>query len=179
MLVIIRMHKYRKQFSQIVSSSSSNLNKSRFVRLFLISFTLLLIFLPLQFYILYVNLSYPRHPYSWSHVHGPSWSQIVKVPTGGQVIFDRWIRVGSGLLIFVFFGLGKDAMGMYRKWLVKMGLAKVFPSLTSPRSMQQPSGSTSQGALGSLSSRAKLLFTNGSRNATTTTTTTTMGTASM
>ncbi|KAI9826654.1 MAG: a-factor receptor [Thelocarpon impressellum] len=157
-LVILRLRKYRKQFSQILSSSNSGLNKSRFLRLFLISVVLLAVLLPLQFYILKLNLSYPRHSYSWSKVHGPGWGDIIKVPTGGQVAFDRWIRVACGFLLFAFFGVGRDAVEMYRKWLVACGFANIFPSLTEPRRGQRlPSGS-SCGTFGSLGSRAKLML---------------------
>ncbi|KAI9811963.1 MAG: a-factor receptor [Phylliscum demangeonii] len=116
-LVLIRLHKYRRQFAAILVSSHSNLNKNRFLRLFWMALILLLVLLPLQVYILCVNLSYPRHAFSWSTLHGPHWGDIVKVPTGGRVAFDRWIRVSCGFLLFLFFGLGHEAMQMYRKWL--------------------------------------------------------------
>ena len=135
--------------------------------MFLISLTLLVVFLPLQLYILYLNLSYPRHPYSWTDVHGPSWSQIILVPTGGQVAFDRWIRVTSGFIIFLFFGIGRDALDMYCQCLVKIGLARVFPSLGQPRHAHAAT-STGGGALGSLSSRARMIFRKGSQATTTT-----------
>lgn len=45
------------------------------------------------------------------------------------VLYDRWTNLGCGLLIFFFFGLGKDAVGMYREWLVKLGLGGCFPVL--------------------------------------------------
>ena len=51
------------------------------------------------------------------------------VPTGGVVAFDRWIQVGAGMLVFVFFGMGQDAVKGYRKAMRKVGLGKVFPSL--------------------------------------------------
>lgn len=31
--------------------------------------------------------------------------------------------------MFLFFGLGKDAKNMYREWLLKVGLGRVFPIL--------------------------------------------------
>ncbi|KAI9849776.1 MAG: a-factor receptor [Thelocarpon superellum] len=153
-LLIYRLRKYRQQFAQILTSSNSNLNKSRFLRLFLIALTLLLTFLPLQFYILYLNLSYPRHPYNWDEVHGTAWSDIIKVPTGGQVAFDRWIRVASGFMVFLFFGMGHDAMDMYRRWLVSVGMATYFPSLTQPP-MQTANGFSGPSTFGSLTNRAK------------------------
>lgn len=68
-------------------------------------------------------------PYSWSRIHGPSWGHIILIPTVGSVTFDRWIQLAVGLTVFVFFGLGNDAMSMYRRWLLKMGFGKLFPTL--------------------------------------------------
>ena len=88
---------------------------------------LLIILLPVQFYILATNLSYADHPYSWNVVHGPNWSKILKIPTGGQVAFDRWIRVSCSFLVFVFFGTGTEAMTMYRKWLHRSSAVRWLP----------------------------------------------------
>lgn len=142
-LVVHRIRKYRKDFSDILASSSTNLNKSRFLRLFLMSLTLIVFFLPLQFYVLYRNASFPQHPYSWTGVHGPSWAQIIEVPTHGSVIFDRWIRIALGFTIFTFFGLGKDATAMYRGWLLKLGFGRIFPSLNGRRQLPSASGNSS------------------------------------
>jgi pheromone a factor receptor len=45
------------------------------------------------------------------------------------VLYDRWANLACGFLVFLFFGLGRDAKNMYREWLVKMGLARLFPVL--------------------------------------------------
>ncbi len=144
------------------------------MRLFMISFVLLLIYLPLQFYTLKVNLSFPHHAYSWTELHGPSWNQILKVPTGGQVVFDRWIRVASGYVLFAFFGVGRDAMDMYRKWLVACGLARLLPFLTERRRPKRSQDTSSHGTFGTLGSRAKLAFRKGSKVSTSQTSTTNM-----
>lgn len=116
------------------------------MRLFLMSLTLIVLFLPLQFYVLYRNASFPQHPYSWNDIHGPSWWQIIKIPTGGSVIFDRWIRIALGFTIFIFFGLGKDATAMYRSWLLKIGLARIFPSLNGQYQLPSPRTSRTIGS---------------------------------
>jgi pheromone a factor receptor len=163
-VVIVRLYRYKAQFNTILSSSNTNLNQSRFIRLFLLALTLLLIFLPLQTYILYLNLAFPLHAYSWKLVHGPYWGSIIKVPTGGAVLFDRWIRVACGFLIFIFFGLGKDAITMYRTWLLKLGLGKIFPNL--PHAHLRMASATETGnssKLYLLSSKARSMFRKGSQ----------------
>lgn len=138
-----------------------NLNPSRFKRLFLISFTLIVVIFPVQFYIFYINLSFPRIPYSWNLIHGKEWWNIILIPTGGVVAFDRWVRLACGFLVFLFFGLGKDAVNMYSTWLCKLGLGKVFPDLerrdsNASSETSSSSGSRSWGSI--LSSRARLVF---------------------
>ncbi|KAF8244745.1 fungal pheromone STE3G-protein-coupled receptor, partial [Wilcoxina mikolae CBS 423.85] len=120
-LVIWRIHKHRRRFSDLLSNNS-NITKSRFMRLFILSIILLVIEVPVTFYIFYLNLNAPILPYNWDRIHGEGWLYITKIPTNGQILFDRWIPVGTGFLIFIVFGLGKDAVVMYRDWLNMIGV---------------------------------------------------------
>ncbi|KAI4116887.1 MAG: hypothetical protein LQ345_002773 [Seirophora villosa] len=125
MVVLFRMRKYRRDFSSILSASNSNLTRSRFLRIFLLSSLLILIFLPSQLYELYRNASHPLLPYSWDLIHTPSsWGNIIMVPQHGVVPLDRWMPIILGILIFVFFGMGSDATRMYRPYGVP-GLSPV------------------------------------------------------
>lgn len=163
-LVVVRLLRYRREFSNILASSQSKLNKSRFLRLFILSSTLIVILLPVAIYVFMRNLGYPRQPFSWSAVHGPEWSTlVVRVPTQGVVNFDRWLSVAIGYAVFVLFGFGKDATMMYRSWLLTLGLGTCFPKLNHPH--LNPShrlGSTAETAnstnFGSMISRAKFMF---------------------
>lgn len=127
------------------------------MRLFIMSLTLIVILSPVQFYVFYRNLAVSRIPYSWDTIHGAEWWQIIMVPTGGVVEFDRWIRIACGFLVFFFFGLGKDAMKMYRAWLLRLGFGRIFPSLKRQRETPMTVASTGN-RFGSFSSRAKLVF---------------------
>ena len=131
------MHRYRKTFSEVLLSANSNHTKSRFLRLFRISIVLILVVFPAEVYVLYKNSAVPMGPYSWSDVHGPTWWNIILVPSGGTVLFDRWMQIGAGLVLFIFFGLGQDAKAMYRRWLVKIGLGRLFPCLRPRVAIQQ------------------------------------------
>lgn len=160
-LVIYRLHKYRTQFASVLSSSQSSFTKSRFIRLFALSLTLILILLPAEAYILYRNTSFELLPYSWSAVHGADWSAVIMVPTHGSVNFDRWIQIGDGFLLFIFFGFGKDATLMYRSWLIKLGFEKCFPGLAHPhiQSKSSRAGSSSfTSRVGSIGSLARLIL---------------------
>lgn len=159
MLVIVRMHRYRKEFSVVLNSSNSNMTRSRFLRLFLLSMTLVVVLLPTECYVLYENAIAPMLPYSWDAVHPSGWSSNMELVTsGGTVIFDRWTQIAVGFALFPFFGLGRDALIMYRKGLLKIGFGRVFPSLHRElRARPQQSSPTSSQA-GSLGSRARLFL---------------------
>ena len=141
------MHRYRRSFSEVLISSNSNQTKARFLRLFLISIVLIMVVFPAEVYVLYVNSVVPMRPYSWSDVHGPTWWDIVLVPSGGAILFDRWMQIGAGLALFIFFGLGQDAKAMYRRWLLKIGLGRCFPCLWSRAAIQQQGSSTTTSQL--------------------------------
>ncbi|KAK2853246.1 hypothetical protein FQN49_005262 [Arthroderma sp. PD_2] len=156
-LVLYRLIKYQREFSRLVSSDSST-SKSKFIRLLTISLVLLLGSLPAQFYVFYSNItSYkPWAPYSWTEVHGPHWGEIVTFPMHGQVYYDRWIQAAAGFLLFLFFGIGHDAMMMYRAILLKLGFGDCFPALRHPHLMiDHRQGSSSTTRFGSFSSTIK------------------------
>lgn len=123
------MRRYRQEFAAVLGSTGSNLTKSRFKRLFLMSATLTLIVLPVQFYVLAQNTSFPFIRYNWSAVHGKSWQDIIMRSTQGTVYYDRWVHIAIGFTMFLFFGLGAEALKMYRGWLLTCGFHKIFPQL--------------------------------------------------
>ncbi|KAI9372530.1 pheromone A receptor-domain-containing protein [Aspergillus egyptiacus] len=162
-LVLYRLQRYRREFNDILRSSNSGLSKSRFLRLFFLSFIMLLALIPIQSYMVWNNiyLGLPWHQYSWSELHDPAWHQIVMVPTNGEVLFDRWIPISAGFVLFVFFGCGRDASRMYRNFFQHLGLDCCFGPIQSTAS-----GSSPQNTADSYGSRARLLLP-WSRNQTT------------
>ncbi|KAF4764757.1 hypothetical protein N7455_010678 [Penicillium solitum] len=164
-LVLIRVHKYRNDFANILHASSSNLSKSRFLRLFFLALSMLICILPLQGYVVYndIILSLPWHNYSWSRIHNGKWNNIEMVPIDGTVFFDRWTPVASGFMIFIFFGFGRDATRMYRTVFWYLGLGYCFPGIQRPTDTHStapspPHASAATTLVGSISSRAKSLF---------------------
>ena len=116
--MIYLLRRYRKELHSLLEAS--NTTKSRFYRLFLLSFILIGVILPTQIYILAMNLTHSYQPYSWSRVHGDGWNSVFLLPGEDNVPFDRWIRIGSGFLIFIFFGIGNDAVILYKSWIFKL-----------------------------------------------------------
>ena len=115
-----------------------------------------MVFLPVELYVLVWNTSDPLLPYDWNAIHGSDWSDIILVPSGGQFeLTTSWLRIAIGYVVFAFFGIGKDAVKMYRNVMLMVGLGRIFPSLRS----DSPSSSDSLGNnSSSLGSKARMLF---------------------
>lgn len=121
------------------------------------SITLITVVLPIQLYLFSSAIFTDLLPYDWEAIHAPGWSErIYLVPTYGKLQFDRWIHFLMGFALFLFFGLGKDAVTMYRGWMLSIGLARLFPSLSVAPSGEQSIGSST--TLGSFGSRARAIF---------------------
>ncbi|KAK0304536.1 a-factor receptor [Friedmanniomyces endolithicus] len=154
-LILIRLLRYRTTMSTILAHSPHQ-TQTRFMRLYLFCLVLILTFVPLQAYTLAQNLSQAREKYSWSALHDPAaFGEIYMMPSNGRVLPEAYIWLAGGFFIFVFFGLGKDAVAMYRAGLLALGAERVFPGLKSGVSPQRHSVS---GTLGSLGSKARLMF---------------------
>ncbi|KAF2142791.1 uncharacterized protein K452DRAFT_225951, partial [Aplosporella prunicola CBS 121167] len=112
-LILYRTFRYRKEFSRMLAAS--NTTPSRFLRLFIICAFFMAGILPYQAYMLYVNMTGRDFgSYSWTRVHGPDWNVTLLVASDGVVLAEYWITVALGYALFAFFGLGDDAMAMYR-----------------------------------------------------------------
>lgn len=124
---MVRLRRYRRSFVDILTACDTN--RSRFLRLFLICLLWIVASVPIQAYTFYVNLSFPRDSYSWQDAHDPELlSEIMLVPSGGIVVYDRFIWLCAGFAMFLFFGLGKDAMSMYSDWMSALRLRILVPN---------------------------------------------------
>jgi len=127
-LIIVRLRLYHTRFDSLMQAS--NTTKSRFLRLLLLSMTLVFVLFPIQVYISFENWPRHPHPFKWSEIHDyAAWANIFAVSSGGMVSRDRWVQIVCGFLIFVFFGMGREAMAMYKSWAKAVGLDKVFGRL--------------------------------------------------
>lgn len=134
----------------------SQTTKSRFLRLFVMCGVLILVLMPVQFYVFIKNIEFGVRHFDYAETHGPLWGYIEIIPSFGVVLFNRWINVAAGFLVFVFFGIGDDAIRMYKGWLVRAGLDKIWPSLA--RGSGWTGWSFAMGTWGSLNERARQLL---------------------
>lgn len=116
----------RRQFAQVLSSSHSGLNMSRYFRLMALAATELCLSLPLSILILCKDLQSPQTPWvSWGYAH----QDFHTIPTIPWVIIEalpdvrlamdinRWVTPGGGFLFFIYFGLAGETSMEYFKVL--------------------------------------------------------------
>lgn len=137
-MIAHRLVKCRREFSDILSASQSQLNKSRFIRLFALATTLSLIFLPLavdlfvgNIHISVENERFGGISFSWETIHRPGWTDDIALVRSddtayGTVNFDHWLQVTTGYVVFLSFGFGQDALLMYRDLWTKLGSLRVL-----------------------------------------------------
>lgn len=133
-----RLRKHRGVLSNTLSSSGSGLNTRRFLKLFFLSASILIVYLPVTIYFFYLNVDHPFSSYSWSAVHDPaSWKPIPFLTTATEPRdqFDGWVAIVMACLLFLLYGMNSEGMEIYKGWLVKCGFAKIFPRLLQSREM--------------------------------------------
>ncbi|KAL9090455.1 MAG: hypothetical protein Q9159_001985 [Coniocarpon cinnabarinum] len=118
-LLLWRIYKYRRDMAGLLANA--NTSKSRFLRPVILGCLCIAALIPLSGYMLAQNLKFGLLPFRWGEVHS-QW-EIMRVDLS-TVLPDRWVRVGAGLLIFLFFGLGEDARALYKSWMSRLGVMR-------------------------------------------------------
>ncbi|KAG5363562.1 Pheromone a factor receptor [Yarrowia sp. B02] len=125
-LCIYRVYKKRKDFKDILATSNTGLNTSRFTRLLLHAFGVILIVFPVNMVIFVMDVSAMIwEAYSWKVYRNTYlWdSPIYRIPSE-TLPWWIWIYFPISLLTFMFFGTGKDALEMYTSLIRKLTFQK-------------------------------------------------------
>lgn len=137
-LIIIRLHRYKRDFAAVLASTDSGLSRSRFFRLLGLAGVFLLAYLPFTTYTLAYSIQPPYLDFSWSRIHNPStWQTVLLYESFGQVEIGHWIKLTEGFVVFAVFGFGKDMNAIYSKILTSIGVSQAYRSIGStfkPRS---------------------------------------------
>lgn len=122
LLVLFVFYKKRKDVKDILYCTNSGLNITRFARLLILCFVIILIMLPLSLYGLIQNAQNLEGHYSFKSTHSKAlWNVIIKIDLG-KPLYTVWIYVLASYLVFLVFGLGSDALSMYVNFLRTIGL---------------------------------------------------------
>ncbi|KAF4636654.1 hypothetical protein G7Y89_g1433 [Cudoniella acicularis] len=137
----IGLFKYRKAIGDTLSSSGTGMNTKYFVKLSIISLTVVTVWFPLNIYYMYLNRPDPVHGWSYKADHNPLvWNPILFYNTGlvPHIQYLAWGPVAFSLFIFFFFGFNHEAIDTYRSCLVLLGFGFCFPSLKAARDPTAP-----------------------------------------
>ncbi|KAF7312806.1 Pheromone B alpha 1 receptor [Mycena kentingensis (nom. inval.)] len=123
-LSIRAFYKSHVQFREILSSSNTNLNLNRYLRLMALASLDLLFTIPLAVWVLYTNVAVTGlSPWiSWADTHS-NFSRVVQVPgiiwrsdpmSAASLETLRWLTVFAAFLFFGFFGFADEAQKHYK-----------------------------------------------------------------
>lgn len=127
-LCIIRLVKQRARTLKVLPDVPAAV-RMRYLRLFGLACTSLVFYFPLSMYAFCRNFLFVRHPFAWDKIHPPQWTdRVVWARESPNIIeFDRWVQIALGFVGFGFFGLGQDAITMYKMWLLRIRIAMGWP----------------------------------------------------
>lgn len=140
-----------------MSDSTQSRNTRARRKLYLMTLTIIAPWLPLQVMFLFNNVQtgWPwDDPFELGSVHADGWNQIDYIPSSAVPwahMYGAYAYALESLVVFLFFGLTKDAHDLYRGYLRALGLGRIFPNLNEEY-LEPPKPSSS---LSSVWSRAK------------------------
>lgn len=123
----------RKDVRDILKCTNSGLNIVRFAKLLSFCCVVILVMFPLSVYIFADNVNHVEDTFDFAIVHSQAlWNLISFIPMS-QPYFTTWIYMALSYVVFIFFGLGSDAVEMYLQILCKVGLAPVLQWVSKKR----------------------------------------------
>ncbi|QLG75025.1 hypothetical protein HG535_0H03520 [Zygotorulaspora mrakii] len=121
-LVLVIFYRKRKDVRDILHCTNSKLNLTRFSRLLIFCFLIILVIFPLAVYAVVEDIRNLTGTYSFKQTHQPyMWRTIIKFDQG-KSFASVWLYILMSLMVFFIFGLGTDALHLYSNFLKKIKL---------------------------------------------------------
>ena len=120
------------------NSSAASRSQRAQRKLYLMTLSILVPYLPLTlaFLVMAINGLLPLAPYDFTRIHAGSealpWSAIVFIKSTDMdfaFLNAPYVPILTAVPIFWFFGMTKEGINMYRRDLLFLGLARLFPRL--------------------------------------------------
>lgn len=128
-LSIMTLYKYferKKDVTDILRCTNSGLSFKKFARLLIFNVLIAVVMIPVTVYYFSRNVSGVHGKFEWSKAH-ELWNVILFFDNGYQIVYDRWVEVALAIVTFLLFGLGSDAILMYKTGFLKVGIGKLLP----------------------------------------------------
>lgn len=129
LLVLLVFFKKRKDVRDILHCTNSGLNLTRFARLLIFCFIIVLVMFPFSLYSFIQDLEQVGGSYNFKSTHSKAlWNVIIKFDPG-KPVYNIWLYILMSYLVFLIFGLGTDALSMYGRFLRRIGLGFIIDSI--------------------------------------------------
>lgn len=126
LLLLYVFYQKRKDVRDILHCTNSGLNLARFARLLIFCMLIILVMFPFSVYSFVVDLAHVGGSYSFGSIHNESlWNVILRIDPG-KPLYSVWLYVLMSYLVFLIFGLGADAIGLYATFARRVGLGPVL-----------------------------------------------------
>lgn len=125
-LTIIELARKRKDIKDILRCTNSGLNMRKFTRLTILSFLIVLVLSPVTLVSFAADVRAassitPQIKQAYSMI---SWSQIFAYDIGVRNLSSKVVPIVFSFVTFFLFGLGTEALNMYRGFLVSIGFKR-------------------------------------------------------
>lgn len=127
--VLYIFYKKRKDVRDILHCTNSKLNLTRFSRLLIFCFLIILVMFPLSIYAVVGDVQKFHGKYSFRDLHSKSLWNIIPKYDAGKSLFIVWLYVLMSYLVFLIFGLGDDALRMYSNVLRSLKLGFIVDTI--------------------------------------------------
>lgn len=125
-LTIVEYIKKRKDLNDLLKCSNSGLNTRKFARLIVFSLLIIVVLSPVVLIGFCSDLANAGSSMSRNAIPltSPRWQKIVYVDEGSMSIVQKSIDIALSFCAFFLFGLGSEALKMYRRIFISVGLVK-------------------------------------------------------
>lgn len=135
-LTTFQYFKFRKDVKDILRCTNTGLDIKRFARLLIFSFLVICACFPLATIYFVRDLKNELQPYSFAEIHSEDWGVITFWDFDREGAYTTWITVALSVVTFLLFGIGSDAIEMYKRFFAKLGFNQFSKSLTNNQTFQ-------------------------------------------
>lgn len=160
LLTIITYIRKRRDIKDLLKCSNSGLNIRRFARLLIFNLLLITVLLPLTvFYFVQDSMKF-QGPFIWDIIHAPQWGETFYMLVDPKNLYDKYINFGLSIIAFLIFGVGSEALDMYRLALIHMKINRII-DIKDPRNKELSKMSTQTRTSTNQTSKSKFTLNSG------------------
>ncbi|CCH42473.1 putative membrane protein [Wickerhamomyces ciferrii] len=134
-LILFTFFKKRKDVKDILRCTNSGLNLVKFSKLLIFCIIVILVMFPFSMYMFTNDLNKLQSTYDFAQTHSKIfWQGILYLPFK-QPYLVTWVYLSISYVVFIFFGLGSDAINMYIDLLSKIGFKPIIEYIRHKRDL--------------------------------------------